>query len=176
MLARLFRPRPAKARAEAVYLSLTRQARRPELYGALGAPDTNEGRFEIYALHLAVVLRRLKRQGGEAEELSQALFDRFVRGLDDAMREMGVGDLSVGKKMRKLGEQLYGRLKRYDEALDAEDETLLDPLLERTVFAGVDSPDPQPLAAYARSADSAFASAPLEVLFAGDLPWPPIRS
>lgn len=175
MLARLFRPRPAKARAEALYLHLTRQARRPELYAGLGAPDTNEGRFEVYALHLAVVLRRLKRQGDAAEEVSQALFDRFVQGLDDAMREMGVGDLSVGKKMRKLGEQLYGRLKRYDEALGGEPEQL-EPLIARTVFAGAASPNAGPLADYARRADAAFQAHPVEALIGGDAPWPPIRT
>lgn len=171
MLARLFRPKAETAAAEALYAALIRQARRPELYRELSAPDTNEGRFEVYALHLAVLLRRLRALG--AETLSQALFERFVQGLDDGLREIGVGDLSVGKKMRKLGEQLFGRLKGYDAALDGEGGEL-EALVGRTVFEAREGADATGLAAYAKTLDAAIAGASLAQLEEGAPPWPTI--
>ena len=123
-----------------MYDAVTRQARQPALYTDLGAPDTVEGRFELYTLHLVLLLHRLKGQGGLAGEAAQALFDTYVSSLDDAMREMGVGDLSMGKKMRKLGEAIYGRVKNYDAALaEGADPAALEALVARTVYAGVDA-------------------------------------
>ena len=74
-----------------------------------------------------------------AAEVCQTLFDTFLGGLDDGLRQMGVGDLSVGKKMRKLGEAIYGRLKAYDDALkpDAAPEALASTCLSRTIYDGV---------------------------------------
>jgi len=110
ILERLFRPRPARAAGAKLYTAVVDQARAPDFYGRLGVPDTVEGRFELYSLHVMLLLDRLKRQGPPAAEVSQAFFDTYVAALDDALREMGVGDLSVGKKMRKLGEAFYGRM------------------------------------------------------------------
>src|SRR5690348_4977091 len=114
ILDRLFRPKPAQTAGAALYAACVEQARSPRLYAEFAAPDTVEGRFEIYTLHVVLVLDRLLRQGPEAAKVSQGLFDTYVRSLDDALREMGVGDLSVGKKMRRLGEAFYGRVKNYE--------------------------------------------------------------
>src|SRR5215208_769419 len=136
MLNRLFKPRPAQLAGRALYLRAVEQARAPELYATLGAPDTVEGRFELYSLHVYLLLERLKAQGPHAAETGQALFDAYVKSLDDALREMGVGDLSVGKKMRRLGEAFYGRVKSFEAAFaDLPDRTGLEALLTRTVFA-----------------------------------------
>src|ERR1044072_3303494 len=94
---RLFARRPAKAAGQALYASAARQARRPAFYSRMGAPDTAEGRFEIYSLHVPLLLHRLKGAGEQARETSQATFDAFVQALDDALREMGVGDVTVPK-------------------------------------------------------------------------------
>ena len=118
-LSRLFSPRPAVLAGRRLYDCAAAQARSPAFYAVMGAPDTVEGRFELYSLHVALLLRRLKGQGPQAAETAQGLFDAYVQALDDALREMGVGDLSVGKKMRKLGEAFYGRVKAYDEAFSA---------------------------------------------------------
>ncbi|HEY0053705.1 MAG TPA: ubiquinol-cytochrome C chaperone family protein, partial [Caulobacteraceae bacterium] len=104
VLQRIFRPRLVREAGHNLYLGVVEQARRPALYRDFGAPDRIDSRFELYVLHTALVLFRLKGQGPQAEETSQALFDTFVSQLDDTLRELGVGDLSVGKKMRKLGE------------------------------------------------------------------------
>src|SRR5918993_3271857 len=110
--------RPARPAAQ-LYAGLVAQARQPAFYARLGAPDTLEGRFEIYALHLALLVLRLKEEGAVGEALSQELFDRFVRGLDDGLREAGVGDTGVPKRMKTLGQALYGRLHGYAEAFEA---------------------------------------------------------
>src|SRR5688572_17130211 len=96
---KLFKPRAAEKAGRTLYVAVVEQARQPRLYTDLGAPDTMEGRFELYSLHVILLLDRLKRQGEQAAETAQALFDTYVQSLDDALREVGVGDTSVGKKM-----------------------------------------------------------------------------
>src|SRR5687767_12733479 len=137
MLKRLFKPRPAQAAGRALYARTVTQSRTPALYAELGAPDTVEGRFELYSLHVYLLLERLKGQGNQASETAQALFDTYLSALDHALREMGVGDLSVGKKMRKLGEAIYGRVSSLEDALSALPDTAdLQAMLERTVYEG----------------------------------------
>jgi cytochrome b pre-mRNA-processing protein 3 len=173
LLDRLFRPRPGQTVGRALYAQVVDQARRPELYRDMGVPDTVEGRFELYTLHLVLLLERLRAGGGAAAgEAAQALFDSYLKGLDDALREMGVGDLSVGKKMRRLGEAFYGRGKSYDQAFAALPETgPLVALLGRTVYEGADASGAPALAAYVVARREALAQAPLERLLAGEAPW-----
>lgn len=99
------------------------QAREPIFYRDLGVPDTVNGRFDLLLLHLWLLLRRLRTVQGAAE-LSQALFDRFCEDMDDNLREMGVGDQTVPKRMRAFGEAFYGRVQAYDQAMDAGGEAL----------------------------------------------------
>src|SRR5437868_7409072 len=117
MLKNLFKPRPAQIAGRALYAAAVAQARTPGLYAELGAPDTPEGRFEVYSLHVYLLLERLKGQGPQAADTAQALFDTYVSSLDNSLRELGVGDTSVGKRMRKLGEAFYGRVNAYEKAL-----------------------------------------------------------
>ncbi len=172
MLNRLFKSRPAQAAGRALYAATVAQARSPALYAELGAPDTPEGRFEIYSLHVYLVLERLKDQGEFAAETAQVLFDTYLSGLDDALRELGVGDLSVGKRMRKLGEAFYGRIQSYEAALAALPDTgLLEALLGRTVYAGVEAPGVPALAAYVVARRDALAAQPIEMFCAGAAVW-----
>jgi cytochrome b pre-mRNA-processing protein 3 len=174
-LSRLFPPRPAVLSGRKLYASAAAQARSPALYLAMGAPDTVEGRFEVYTLHVALLLRRLKGQGTQAAETAQGLFDAYVKSLDDALRDMGVGDLSVGKKMRKLGEAFYGRVKNYDEAFEAlPDREPLAAMIGRTVLMGEGGAAPGPLVDYATEAMTLLESQSLEVLLQGEARWPTI--
>jgi len=174
MLKRLFKPRPAQLAGRALYARTVAQARTPALYADLGAPDTAEGRFEIYSLHVYLLLERLKAQGEQATETAQALFDTYVSALDHALREMGVGDLSVGKRIRKLGEAFYGRINSYEEALAAlPDRSQLEALLSRTVYEGADTSRPSDLAAYVVAQREALAAQPLDRLCAGEVDWRP---
>ena len=171
-LSSLFQPRPAVLAGRRLYASAAAQARTPAFYAAMGAPDTVEGRFELYSLHVALLLRRLKGQGPQAAETAQGLFDAYVQALDDALREMGVGDLSVGKKMRKLGEAFYGRAKSYQAAFDALPEAApLRDLLTRTVYADADAGHVPALADYITAQRAHLAAQPAELLLAGKVDW-----
>ena len=169
-LDRLFRPRPAKLAGAELYLKAAAQARRPALYTAMRTPDTREGRFELYTLHVILLLERLRGQGEAAAETSQATFDAYLRGLDDAFRELGVGDMSVGKKMKKLGQAFYGRLRSYDQAVAALPSRVeLEGLIGRTVGEEVDA---RALADYLLTARDQLAAQPLDGLLMGNVAWP----
>jgi cytochrome b pre-mRNA-processing protein 3 len=177
VLQRLFAVRPAQAAGQALYTASARQARQPAFYGPLGVADSGEGRFELYTLHVALILIRLKGQGAVAADTAQRLFDTYVRALDDALREMGVGDLSVGKKMRKLGAAFYGRVKSYEEALEAlPDRAGLEATLERTVLEDGDVAAAPALAAYVLRANDELGRQPLNDLLEGRVQWPLIDS
>jgi cytochrome b pre-mRNA-processing protein 3 len=134
---------------EAIYGMIVAQAREPLFYAGLGVPDTVNGRFDMVLLHLWTVLRRLRPAAGGAE-LSQALFDHFCSDMDANLREMGVGDLSVPKRMHKFGEAFYGRSAAYDAALDAGGEALAQSLC-KNILDGRGIEQARQLAAYANA-------------------------
>ena len=172
LLDRLFRPRPTLTAGRALYARVVEQSRTPALYAELDAPDTVEGRFELYSLHVVLLLDRLRGAGDQAAEVSQALFDTYLSALDNALRELGVGDLSVGRKMRKLGEAFYGRCKSYEGALAVlPDEAPLQALIARTVYAEADASAAPRLVAYVLAQRAALAALPLERLLGGDVAW-----
>jgi cytochrome b pre-mRNA-processing protein 3 len=172
ILERLRRPGPVKAAAQRLYAAVVAQARAPALYGRLGAPDTPDGRFELYTLHVLLLLERLKGQGAAAAAVSQALFDHYISGLDHGLRELAVGDLSVGKTMRKLGEAFYGRAKNLEAALGAlPGSTELEGFLARTAFNGAPQAEAGPLAAYVIAARADLAAQSLEALLEGVPAW-----
>lgn len=176
LLERLFRPRQARIAGEALYAGLVDQARRPELYRDLGVADRIDSRFELYVLHLSLVLARLKGEGEAAGETGQALFDAFVGALDDALRELGVGDLSVAKKMRKLAEAVYGRVVGYQNAVLAGEADTLSELLARAVYGQEDAGDEaRGLAAYALNTSQGLSMLRLEDILRGRLAWPEVK-
>jgi cytochrome b pre-mRNA-processing protein 3 len=174
-LQRLLKPSPVKATGDRLYAATVAQARAPAIYAALGAPDTPDGRFEVYTLHVLLVLARLRADGARASGLAQAYFDAYLSGLDNGLRELAVGDLSVGKTMRKLGEAFYGRGKALETALAGlPDRGPLEALLGRTVFNGAESADPAPLADYVLRLREALAALPAEALIEGEIGWAPV--
>ena len=119
--------------ARALYHRIVEQARQRFLYEEFDVPDTANGRFDMIVLHCYCVMRRLK-QTPEGFKLSQMLATILIDDLDRNLREMGVGDLSVGKKVKRIAEGFYGRLDAYDVAtLNAETESL-SRALERNVY------------------------------------------
>jgi cytochrome b pre-mRNA-processing protein 3 len=171
-LDRLLKPRPAKAAGGKLYASAAAQARSAPLYARMGVRDSIEGRFELFTLHVVLLLERLKGHGESAAELSQATFDAYVRGLDDAFREIGVSDTAVGKKMKKLAGAFYGRLKAFDEAVAGlPDQAALTDLLARTAFEERGEGDVAALTAYVVAARDHLATQPLENLLQGEAQW-----
>ena len=132
---------------EAIYGMIVAQAREPLFYRHLGVPDTVNGRFDLLILHLWMVLRRLKEIEGESG-LTQALFDHFCDDMDANLREMGVGDLTVPKRMQAFGEAFYGRAAAYDLALGAGEEALAQALC-KNILNGAALDKARRLAGYA---------------------------
>ena len=149
MLQNLFRTRPRERLGEPLYELAVRQARDPAFYTALGVADRIDARFELYTLHVLLLVMRLRDEGERGAEAAQALFDTYVSALDHALRELGVGDITVGKKMRKLGEAMYGRMTAYEPPLRAGDGAALAAGLSRNVFESDEPMAGQALAAYA---------------------------
>lgn len=171
-LDRLFRPRAAQNAGKALYAALVERARDPALYLDLRVPDTVEGRFELYTAYLYLLMERLKGQGDAAKETSEALFETYVSALDHGLREMGVGDLSVGKKMRRLAEHFFGRLKSYESAVaELPDRTPFAALLTRTVYEGVEAPAPDGLIDRLLADRDALAAQPTSDLTSGAARW-----
>jgi cytochrome b pre-mRNA-processing protein 3 len=161
---RLFsRRRALEAEAGRLYCAIVARARRPGLYRDLGVADTLDGRFEMLALHVALLLRRLKELG--EGELAQSVVDNMFADLDQALREIGVGDISVAKKIRPMAEAFRGRAAAYGAALDAADGDVLARALARNVFPEEAAPPAAvPLARYVRRlADRLGALTPGEI-------------
>lgn len=174
MLKQLFRPRPQARQAEALYALVVDQARQPAFYTALATPDRIDARFELYTLHVLLLLMRLRAEGERGADIGQRLFDVYVSALDDSLRELGVGDLSVAKKMRKLGEALYGRMKAYETPLEAGDAGELALALARNVHGSEEAVAGSALADYALRTRDSLAGQGLDDLLTAPA-WPEIE-
>jgi cytochrome b pre-mRNA-processing protein 3 len=177
MIFRLFRGGPGARTIDALYGAIVAQARNPAFYLGFEVPDTAEGRFDMIVLHLALLCRRLGRESGSGQApskiLSQGVFDMFCRDMDHNLREMGVGDLTVPKKMQKLAEAFYGRLEVYERALAAAgDEELAAALARNVLGQGAADGTARRLASYVRSAAQRLDAAPLTALNDGALSFP----
>jgi cytochrome b pre-mRNA-processing protein 3 len=151
MIFRRFVPGSQSGSIAALYGAIVAQARVPAFYRSYGVPDTVGGRLEMLMLHIVLVLRHLEDGTAESRQVGQELFDRFCGDMDANMREMGIGDLAVPRKMRRIGAAFYGRQAAYRAALVASDPNNLVLALERNVFAGALQPRNAPrLAAYSR--------------------------
>lgn len=120
--------------ADGLYRVIVRQSRAVRFFADYQVPDTPDGRFDLIALHTALVLRRLRDEPERTARLSQALFDRMFIDMDESLREMGVGDLSVGRYVKGLARNFYGRLKAYGDALDAGDGAMMEAALARNLY------------------------------------------
>jgi cytochrome b pre-mRNA-processing protein 3 len=154
MILRPFRRSPKTDSIAALYGAIVAQARLPMFYVEFGVPDTLEGRFDLIVLHLVLVLRRLGGAGERGADFGQRLFDAFCRDLDGNLREMGVGDLAVPKRMRQFAEAFYGRQAAYIAALVADGPRDFEKALARNILQAEDIDHRAArLARYARAAD-----------------------
>jgi cytochrome b pre-mRNA-processing protein 3 len=149
----LFRSTRKPAPATDLYEAIVAQARKPAFYAGLGVPDTVNGRFEMVALHAFLVLRRLKAAAPPVAGVGQAVFDTMFADMDLSLREMGAGDLGVGRRVKAMAEGFYGRISAYDSALASADQEALAEALRRNVYGTLKAPDAasaQAVAALAR--------------------------
>ena len=166
--------RSNRALIDQIHGKIVAAARRPALYVSLGAPDTFEGRFEMMVLHAGLVMRAMSRLPGFGAELAQELADSVFRHFDIALREIGVSDVAMPKRMKRLAEAFYGRNKAYGEALDAGDAGRLAKALARNVHGGADAGKAGALAAYVEECARALVAAPIETFAAGEVAFPDI--
>lgn len=171
MLRRLLARPGCEDRYRALYECAVRAGRRPGTMLALAVPDTLDGRFELLVAHLCLLLRRLRRSG--MVRPSQGLVDLFVADMDRSLREVGVGDLSVGRKVRQTVSALYGRLRAYDAGLDGEAD--LRAALERNLYGTAGEVPPEALARaerYVRAAEAVLDSLGDHAVASGAVPFP----
>jgi cytochrome b pre-mRNA-processing protein 3 len=172
MILNLFRRKPDNEPVERLYAQIMAAARRRELFlDGYGVADTVDGRFDLVALHLFLVTRRLAALPQPGPDLAQALTDRIFLGFDRAFREMGVGDLAVPKRMKKLGADYTGRCAAYAAALAPGGEAL-DAALARNVYGSADATVAQRLARYVLAAEKALSAMPLPDFQRGAAPFP----
>lgn len=157
------------ATIEAIYGMIVAQARLPQFYLRFGVPDTVNARFDMIVLHLWMVLTRLRAERAVAE--AQQLFDRFCDDMDANLREMGVGDLTVPRRMKKFGEAFYGRSGAYDAAIIVG-ESELRAALARNVLASDDAAAATPLASYVSRTLAALATIDSAGLLSGAWRFP----
>jgi len=151
--------------------SIVNQAMRPDFYYEGGARDNFSGRFEMTSLHAVLVFRRLRTAGGAGRELAQECANALFDGFDEALRDIGTGDLSVGKKIRKMGEAYYGRAKAYEEALaaDTPDSELERALIRNLGLAEGEGPR---FARYVRLVEDTLQRHENGQLLTGEVNWP----
>jgi len=104
-----------------IYNQIVAQARQPAFYRDHGVPDSLDGRFDLIMLHAILVIRKLNQIGPEGEQMAQDLFDLIFADMDNNLREIGVGDLSVGKRVKAMAKAFYGRAEAYEKGLAAAD-------------------------------------------------------
>lgn len=156
-----------------LHLRIDRAAREPGLFRILCVPDTVEGRFEVVCLHVYLVLRRLRLLPPPAPDVAQDLVNAVFAQFDASLRELGVGDVGVPKRMKKLGAAFYGRASGYDAALDAGSRSDLALALGRNVLGEADGHRAGPLAEYVVAADSALSKLSLDDILAAGPLFPP---
>ena len=172
MILARFRRNSQAPTIHALYGAIVAQARSVTFYGDYRVPDTVEGRFDLIVLHLVLLLNRLGRSAEAWRGLGQELFDAFCGDLDANLREMGVGDLAVPKRMQAFAEAFYGRQAAYLAALDAADQRVFEKALARNIFpAGNDAAAAQ-LARYARAAVTSLDAQDDSALVRGEVVFP----
>ena len=153
-----------------LYSSVVAQARQPYFYTDLAVPDTPDGRYDMIMIHAFLLLHRLKRDLPNTKEISQALFDIMFEDMDKSLREMGAGDVGIGRRIKEMAKAFYGRIAAYDEGLNRDDDSL-DIALQRNVYrqSSVKNEQVSALGSYIRREAVNLSDQPTEALLSGRL-------
>ena len=169
MILSLFRKPKLSEPVYAVYNAIVAQSRREIFYAEWGVEDTMTGRFDMISLHAALVFRRLRSSEQQSKTFAQNVFDCFFHDMDRSLREMGVGDLSVGKRIEKMGGLFYGMLSNLSSILDSNDRARLIDFVSRNFHAGATDPRAELFADYILECDETLKSQSVEQIMAGRL-------
>lgn len=160
------RKRANRAVIEGIYAALMERARDPALFTEFAVEDSFEGRFETLTLIAVLATRRLKSLAAPAPDLAQDVIDHVFAQFDRALREAGVGDLTVPKRMKTMASAFMGRAAAYDQALKTSGNAALADAIARNIYASdpINTANAQKLADFARGFDHALADARIETL------------
>lgn len=185
----LFRNRKYDRAGHALYAAAVGAARDPWWYDRAGVPDTLDGRFDMVGFLVALLVRRLRRAGPPGPDLAQAVFDAMFGDMDGTLRELGVSDLLVGRKVKAMMEAFHGRASAYEAALDTGDAAALRAAIARNVWRrgpdataapepqeGPDAVGPDAVARYGVTQAAALDAVPLERFVAGAATFQPPQS
>ena len=161
--------------ASDLYGSIVTAARRATFYSSHGVPDTPDGRFAMVVVHTYLVLERLRQEGTSGQSVSRALVEAFVTDMDDCMREMGVGDLTVPRKVKKAAGALYDCAQAFRAAESAGDETALADALHRNLLPLEAHTVAVEIAAFMRTTAAELATLPGADLLCGRVAFADIR-
>ncbi|POF28940.1 ubiquinol-cytochrome C chaperone family protein [Roseibium marinum] len=171
MIFGLFRRRNRDAEHK-VYCEIVAQARQPVFYSGFHVPDTIDGRFDLIVAHAVLYFRRMRGEGKAVFEFTQYVFDLFFQDMDASLREMGVSDTRVPKKVKVMGEAFYGRADVYNPAIDSGNVEELAAALGRNVYP--DNPEPiaqTRLAHYILESANRLGAQTVEDLMSGQINW-----
>lgn len=155
------------------YAALTSAARLPLFYTDMDVPDTVMGRFEMLSVVMILFFRRTSASATSGQELAQEIIDAFFQDIDHSIRELGVGDQSVPKRMKKLAGMFFGRAEAYGAALAAKDEALLAAALVRNIYPQQEvAPSMLALSRWMIKAEAVLAAIPEDTIARGDLSMP----
>lgn len=166
---RIRRRSMVREEAGTLYGTVVAQSRLPVFYASLGVPDSVDGRFDMIALHAWLVMRRLRREGARGPAAAaQALFDTMFADMDRSLRELGAGDLGVGRRVKAMARAFYGRADAYDAGLAGEVATL-EAALRRNLYGTVApaAAHVSAMAGYLRCQDAALAAQPAADIVGG---------
>jgi len=169
MILKLFRKSPSADAVHAVYSAIVAQSRQQVFYADWGVPDTVTGRFDMISLHLVLIFRRLRSEEQQGADLAQSVFDLFFLDMDRSLREMGVSDLGVPKRIQKMGNLFYGLLGAVNEAMDAGNREGLEAALRRNLFDNAEEAQVAPLAGYLLERDAELTIVPFARIVTGNL-------
>jgi cytochrome b pre-mRNA-processing protein 3 len=178
LLSRMLRGPGAESQLAAqLFNRLVAQARQATFFRDLGVPDTVDGRFDMVALHAFLVFNRLKGQGERGAGLAQAVYDAAIQDMEGSLRQLGAGDVGVGKRIRVMTEALQGRFVAYEAAL-AGSQMDVEAAIRRNLYGTVD-PNPEAVrvvARYLREAKESADRQPIDRILRGffDFPPPPL--
>ncbi|MGI9373272.1 MAG: ubiquinol-cytochrome C chaperone family protein [Hyphomicrobiales bacterium] len=164
---------------ENTYAQIVAQARQEAFYRDAGVPDTLDGRFDMIVLHVFLLIHRTNQEGDDRSiEYAQRVFDCMFNDMDESLREMGVGDLSVGKKIKKMARVFYGRAQAYENALNRGENSgeSLAISVARNVFSDENRlKEGKRLASYVVSAVDLLSEQPIEDILAGNIQFPQVQ-
>ncbi|MCB1516632.1 MAG: ubiquinol-cytochrome C chaperone [Hyphomicrobiaceae bacterium] len=173
----IFRKRRFGPQHYAAYNAIVAQSRQPRFYEDWGVPDNVTGRFDMISLHMALVFRQLRNRSDRASKFSQDLFDLFFLDMDRSLREAGTGDISIPKRIQKMGALFYGLLEKLNVALDSNDNDEVTAILRRNlVDKGTGDAELRQFSDYVAAANARLAGINVESLLKGEVEFPEVAA